>query len=265
MQKIIPTILALLATAALFFMLFQPGKSEAPARETITRVWLVNPEKEGSAFFKKQAAAWEKATGKQIYLRSATAQEALSALSGDTHVIPPDLIIGLEAGEKIYAMGYALILLDTGAPIHSPAPTSLLFSPPTPSPGPTFTPAPTPDWAALSPVLCPERMKHALPGCIVSENPVNDLQNQKARAALLTAGQAALLQTGYQAHALPRGAGVYFRFGQALSAKGASFLAFLKTENAQRGLRDHGLYSPFLPLYGSDDPLRAKIDQSIPR
>lgn len=265
MQKAISTILALLLTAALFFILLQPAEKEAGEKAAIARVWLVDTGRESSAFLKKAAVAWEKQGRGRVYLRSAAREEAEAALRGESGVLPPDLIIGLDTGEKICAMGYALILLDADALPLSPAPTSLLFSPPTPTPGPTPTLAPTPDFSGLAPILCPAQLQAALPGCRADADPLKGLKAQTARAALLTAGQALSLQTGYHAYALPEGKGACFCLGKPLSSRGKALLLFLQSEEIQRRLKENGLYSPFLPLYGDEDPLRARIDASIPR
>lgn len=265
MQKAISTILALLLTAALFFMLLQPSEKEDGKKAAIARIWLVDTGRESSAFLKKAAAAWEKQGRGRIYLRSAARAEAEAALRGESGVLPPDLIIGLDTGEKICAMGYALILPDADVLPLSPAPTSLLFSPPTPTPGPTPTLAPAPDFSGLAPILCPAQLKNALPGCQADANPLNGLKAQTARAALLTAGQALSLQTGYHAYALPEGRGAIFCLGKPLSDQGNALLSFLQSEKIQGLLKENGLYSPFFPLYGIEDPLRARIDAAIPR
>ena len=265
MKKSIPTILALLITAALFSMLFQPDAPGASGKDPIIRVWLVETEKDSAAFLRKCAAAYEKQTGKRIYLRSATREEAAHALEKNETIVPPDLIIGWDAGEKILCQGYALIFRDDSAPIWTPSPTSLLFSPPTPMPGPSPTPAPTRALSSYTGILCPRKMADRFPGSIASDQPIQDLISGKGEAALLTARQAASLAIGWQGQILPEGAGASFLYAQALSDGGQDFLAFLQSPENQEKLREYDLYSPFLLLYANENSLQGMMDRAIPR
>ena len=265
MKKSISTILALLITAALFSMLFQPDNPSASGKEPIIRVWLVETEKDSAAFLRKCAAAYEKQMGKRIYLRSATREEAARALAKNETIVPPDLIIGLDAGEKILCQGYALIFRDDSAPIWTPSPTSLLFFPPTPTPGPSPTPAPTRALSSWAGVLCPRKIADRFPGSIASDQIAQDLSAGKGNAALLTARQAASLSIGWQGQILPEGAGVCFLCARSLSPRGQDFLSFLQRPESQEMLREYDLYSPFLLLYANENSLQGMMDRAILR
>ena len=265
MKKSIPTILALLFTAALFFLLLRPETKPESGQAPITRVWLVDIESDSAAFLKKSAAAFEKQTGKRVYLRSATQEEAGQAIRGAENIVPPDLIVGLPEGENILCQGYALIFRDDSAPVFTPAPTSLLFSPPTPTPGPSPTPAPTRKLSSYEKILCPDALFPRFPGSIFTQQPLQDFSAGKGDAALLTANQASSLSVGWQGQALPEGKGILFLRGQALSERGTHFLSFLQSTDRQNSLRSWQLYSPFFPLYIHENSLRSAIDQSIPR
>ena len=265
MKKSIPTILALLITAALFCMLFAQESPDHSAQQAIIRVWLINTEQNSAAFLRKCAAAYERQTGQRIYLRSATQAEGNGAIAQAAHIVPPDLIIGVNEGEKILCQGYALVFRDDSMPVFTPAPTSLLFSPPTPTPGPSPTPAPTRQLSSYADILCPRDIAAFFPGSIASDHPAQDLTAGKGGAALLTARQASALTIGWQGQVLPDNAGIKPLYAQSLSAQGSAFLAFLQNAQSQERLREYGFYSPFFPLYVHENSLQGSIDRSIPR
>ena len=249
------------------FVLRHPGltapKEARRAPLPVVRVWITEKEAAVSAWLRKQAAAFEKATGQRVYLRTATEEEAEDARGGREGVVGPDLLIGPGAGAPVALKGYALIVRDESAAVLTPAPTSALFFRPSPTPGPSPTPPPAPDWEGLGAVLVPADWRGSLPGAVVSADPAGDLAAGKAPAALLTAGQTARLAFGFRAWAVPGNAGGINVNAKALSPPGEELLVFLRTEAAQRTLRDHGLYAVSLGLYGEEDPLRALIESSL--
>lgn len=269
MKKIIPTVWALLATAALFFtlffMLFRQDAPDHSAGSCVTRIWLVETEADCAAFLRKQAAAWAKQTGARVFLRAASQEEALGALAGAEDIVAPDLIVGLPEGECLLFRGYALIFRDDSAPVFTPAPTSLLFSPPSPSPGPSLSPAPTRCVSSFSGLLCPRDMAPLFPESIPCNDPLQDFIRGKGSAALLTARQAAQLKIGWQGQALPDGKGALPLYARGLSGQGNALLSFLMRPESQMLLRDYGLYSPLFPLYAQDASLAGSIDRSLPR
>ena len=298
MKKALRTALALLATAAVLWLLPRAWRrQDQPGRELrVCRVWLLEKEPAVATWIKALAAGYEKETGSRVYLRAATAEEAAAARAGDGAVRPDVLLYPAAAGiaapsgvqpnptdgenaaagrtdapqapgsafdsMTVALRGYALILRDDGAAVFTPAPTSALFFPPPATPGPPPSPAPSPDPASFAAVLAPEELLGAMSGTIRSQNPAGDLAAGKAKAALLTAGQAAKLPFGYRAFALPAGAGLLPVQAQAFSQEGRAFVQSLLREDSQRALRQAGLYSPLLALYGPEDPLRFLIGQS---
>lgn len=267
-KKKLLTLGALLLTAGLALLI--PHLSRAPEKADpgmrVTRVWAVECDPALTAWLRKQAAAYEKATGTRIYLRTATREEAQAAQAGQRGVVAPDLLVQEGIGQAVAYLAYALVLRDETMAITTPAPTSGLFYRPTPLPGPTVTPAPTPSPQAISAVLVPEGLTVSLPGAICSRDPLGDFSAGKAPAALLTAGQAAGLTFGYRAYALPAGNGVRTLGALAMAPEGQAFLNVLQTPEAQRALGNHGLYAvlPSLRLYdAASDPLRALIESSL--
>ena len=262
MKKMLRTGFALLLTAALLLTVKSLWKQEQPSAPgpAITRIWLLEREPAVAAWVRSFSAGYEKETGSRVYLRAAMAEEATAARTGDG--IQPDLLLYPGTGFPVALRGYALILRDDTAAVATPAPTSALFFPPPSTPGPSPTPAPTPDPASFTAVLAPEELMDAVPGTVRSHDPAGDLSRGKAKAALLTAGQAAQLTFGFRAFAVPEGAGLVSVCAQAFTPEGQRFLDALLRENSQRALRQAGLYSPFLPLYGPEDPLRRLIDDS---
>ncbi|MBQ9264332.1 MAG: hypothetical protein IJ189_09015 [Clostridia bacterium] len=264
MKKTIFTLLSLALTAALVLFLPQairPEAEAAPRKNVVLRVWVTEREPAVTAWMKKRAAAYEKAGGQRIYLRSATEQEVSGALSGEANAVLPDLLIG--SGETPIALrGYALIVRDDTAVVTTPAPTAALFFRPSPSPGPTAEPPILPDISAIGAVLAPAELAHALPGTVESADPLKDFAAGKAQSALLTAGQAAQLTTGFQAYPLPDGQGLLPVHARVFSPSGQVFLSFLQTKDSQNALTAHGLYATSSRLYAADDPIRFLIDSS---
>lgn len=263
------TLGALVLTAALVLLfprLTSPEKASIPGLR-VTRVWTVDCDPAVGAWLKRQAAAFERAQGARVYLRTATGEEAALALEKGSGVVAPDVLVQPGKGLALARLGYALILRDESAPPISPAPTSALFYKPSPPPGPASTPRPTPDPGAVGTVLCPPGLDPSLPHLCLTQDPLAAFVKGEAPAALLTAGQAAQLPWGYQAHPLPEGGGSVVYGGLALTGAGAGFLDHLKTNTAQQALAAHGLYSvlPTLRLYDpAADPLRALIERSLP-
>lgn len=266
MRKALRTLLAVCAAGVLigcFPRLLTPReRKSAPQRKTV-RVWVTEEEPAVARWLKKEAAAYEKETGRRIYLRAATEQEALSVRQRAEGTVIPDLIVETGSGEAVALRGYALFLRDDTAALPTPAPTGMLFSRPAPSPGPTPEPGPDVDVQSLSGVLAPACLMEALPGTVLSAQALSDLVSGKAAAALLTAGEGQTLGSGYRAWALPEKKGFLTVGGNALSSLGGDFIAFLRREAPQRALSAFGLYSPLLRLYDpTDDPLRAMIERS---
>ena len=254
-------LLALGVTALL--ILAVPRLTEAPEAPRdglrITRVWITETEPAASAWLRERAAAWTRATGKRVYLRSAGPDER-----NRDSAVTPDLIVSAGEGVPAALRGYALIVRDDGVSAVTPAPTSALFFRPSATPGPTAVPAPAPDMHTLSAVLSPRELMNALPGTVLSADPAADFSQGKAAAALLTAGQAEKLSVGFRAYSLPDGAGFLTVGAQAYSEDGQRFLSFLLSEGSQRALARQGLYSPYFRLYGGDDPLRGLIEAGLP-
>lgn len=264
MGKRMLTAAALLLTAALIWLipLGKEREKGAEKRTGTMLVWVTEKESAVTFWLKKQAAAFEKAAGKRVYLRKAEKQEAQDALAHRPSAVIPDLLIGPEGEEKAALRGYALFLRDDAAAALTPAPTSPLFSRPTPSPGPS-KPRPTlPPWEEMGAVLVPAEGEWAVPGAIKSADPPGDFSRGKARAALLTGGQAARLTVGYRAYPLPEGKGLLPVLARAFSQDGQAFLAFLREKEAQRALMDFGLYALKERLYPPQDPVRFLIDES---
>ena len=260
MKKLIVILVFLSLSAGLLLML--PAALSAPdEREQpflILRVWNADEEPAVHSWLRSQAKAFERETGRRVYLR---------AVSGDTldaagTALPPDALIRPD-GEWLLALrGYALILRDENASV-TPAPTGALFFRPSLTPDPTAVPLPWPEENELRAVLCPEALMNVLPGAISSVHPAADLTQGKADAAVLTPGQAAGLSMGWRAYAIPEGKGFLPVRATAYSGEGEAFLAWLRGDAAQQALGQAGLFSPRLRLYSSDDPVRHLIENSL--
>ena len=260
------TLAALLLTAALLYFVPEMGDGSGKRDRGVetTILWVNEKEKAVDRWLKSCAAAYEKETGRRVYLRAATDMETEEALGEVQGQVRPDLMIAPNAGQTVCLRGYALILRDESAAKVTPAPTSALFYKPSPEPRQDDAPAPAFDPALLTGALAPAELLPAVPGAAESRDPAADLAAGKAHAALLTAGQAAGLQVGYRAYALPEGQGFLPVQAAALTAGGQDFLSFLLRPDTQRSLRDFGLYTENagLLLYGSDDPIRQLIEGS---
>ena len=146
--------------------------------------------------------------------------------------------------------------------VATPAPTSALFFRPSPVPS-SDRPGPTlPPWADVGAVLVPKEGKDAVPGAGLSKDPPGELAAGKARAALLTPGQAARLTAGFRAYPVPEGKGLIPVRAEALTEDGQSFLLFLLREDRQDALRENGLFSLTRRLYSPEDPVRYLVDGS---
>jgi len=266
MRKAVRTLLALVAAGMLMLVLpglLSPEDHAAPPARRTVRVWITETDPAVAQWLKRQAAAWEKAAGHRVYLRAAAQEETDAAGEGASGVVPPDVIVCAGGLNPVALRGYALVVRDESAALVTPAPTGMLFSPPAASPGPSPTPGPPMDIESLAGILAPPEMAHALAGAEESVHPLRDLLSGKGRGALLTAGAAEGLGAGWQAYALPDGAGFLPVSARVLSSAGGEFAAYLRTDGAQRDLAACGLYSPALRLYDpARDPLRALIESS---
>ena len=265
MRKCFVTLAALLITAGLIYaaMTFRntvPSPS-APSLRLI-RIWIREEEPGLNGWLKKMAAEYEKQNGARVFLRRASKEEAQAVLNGETNDPAPDILVLPNAGQAIALRGFALILRDDSMRPETPKPTGALFFRPSPTPGPTLSPAPWPDADALGAVLAPAEMADRMPGTVICPDPAAQLAKGKARAALLTAGQAARLPFGFRFFSLPDGRGFLPIGADALSESGNAFLSFLLSPGCQQRLREVGLYSPTALLYSSDDPIRYWIDTS---
>ena len=261
MKKVLGTVGMLALTALLIGLLprLEGWREDEQKHFSITRVWVVEKEPAVSAWLRRRAAAFEKERGERVYLRLAAEEESDAVLRGGDGPAP-DLMILPRAGEPVALRGFALILRDEGASVPTPLPTSALFYRPTPAPQAMPSPHPTPDGREMSAVLAPRELAGAVPGAVVSLHPAEDFAAGKAKAALLTAGQAAGVKFGFRAFPVPEGAGFLPVGGQALSEAGEDFLSFLLSDASQQALSAHGLYAPGRRLYGGEDPLRALIE-----
>ncbi len=256
MKKLLVIFVFLGLSGVLLFLLPQALRAPETAEKpfTILRVWNVDGEPAVQSWLRGQARAYEKATGQRVYLRAATVRENQGLL--------PDALIQPE-GETLLALrGYALIVRDEN-PAATPAPTGALFYRPSVPPERSETPAPFPEERELGAVLCPEALLNALPGTVMSAQPAADFVRGKADAALLTPGQAAGLNTGYRAYAVPDGKGFLPVRGRAYTEAGEAFLLWLQSDAAQRSLAQAALFSTRLRLYGPDDPVRYLIEQGL--
>ena len=261
LKKLIKVLFFLSLSTGLLLLL--PAALRAPEEEAepfaILRVWIADSEIAVHSWLRGQAKAYERASGQRVYLRAASAKDALdSAAQG----LPPDALI-LPQGETLLALrGYALIL-RAGTPAVTPAPTGALFFRPSSAPEAAATPAPFPKESELRAVLCPEALMGILPGTVCSALPAADFEGGKADAALLTPGQAAKLTAGYRAFALPEGKGFLPVKARSYSEAGEAFLAWLREDTAQRALAQAGLFSPRLRLYGPGDPVRYLLEGEL--
>lgn len=260
MKKIAVTLLFLFLTAALVLLrpAAAPGRVDTDQPFSILRVWNGEKEPAVAAWLRNRTKAYEKETGKRVYLRAAAGAEL-----ADPGAFPPDLLIYPGAENAVALRGYALVVRDEQGSAVTPAPTGALFYRPPASPGPAATPAPSPDLSALGAVLAPEELMDALPGTVRSADPVGDFLKGKADAALLTPGQTAQLGSGCRTRAVPDGKGFLAVSGRSYSPEGEAFLLFLASVPSQRALGDFGLFSQSLSLYTPDDPIRWQIDASL--
>ena len=265
MKKLILMLAALLLTAGLIYQgigLWKDRSAPAEPHLRLVRVWIGEEEPGLSGWLKKAAMRFEKQTGTRVFLRRASAQEAQAVLDGEANGPNPDLLMLPNTGQTIALRGFALIVRDESTQPETPQPTGALFFRPSPSPGPSASPAPKPDLDMLGAVLVPPGMADRMPGAVISADPAAEFAQGKANAALLTAGQAARLPFGFRFFALPEGKGFLPVGATSFSESGDAFLSFLLAPGCQQPLRDAGLFSPVMPLYSPDDPIRYLIDTS---
>lgn len=262
MRKIIVTLAALLATAGLIYTVFHfpaAGKETPSAQIRLVRVWVSEREPAVWSWLRKQARQYEKATGTRVYLRAAASEKPEA--SGEE--IRPDLLISGEGREAVALRGYALFYRDDAAPGTTPVPTSLLFYRPSPPPGPSPTPRNAPEIERFSAILAPADLAAAVPGAVQSAHPLKDFTDGKGDAAILTAEQAEQLSFPTGVRPLPDGKGGIPICATAETAMGEAFLKALLSKDAQEGLAEAGLYSPFFHLYNGNDPVREVIESSL--
>lgn len=263
-KTVVVTCLALLLTAGLASLAVsgkEDGDEKSQRRIPFARVWLLDQGEDMKGWLRACCAAYEKVSGVRVYLRRASDQELESARGGKEDVPLPDLTVGGE-GVCLARRGYALILKDETAPNVSPETGGGLFFRPSPTWGPPETPAPMPENVLQGAVLVPPGLSGAVPQEIISDQPAAALAQGKAKAALLTAGEAEALPFGFRAFAVPGGKGSLPVRGEALSAAGEALLDYLLSDAAQQRLSAQGLYSPRLLLYGGDG-VRGIIEKSL--
>ena len=262
--KALLAILALALTACLgkWMLELDRAPENAPAPLKVVRVWLGDRDSALNGWIKNRAAAYEKETGRRVYLRSVRGGDLAALKQADSGAMPPDAVVSYAGGETVALRGYALIVRDETVASVTPPATGALFIRPTATPGPSPTPAAWPE--KLGAVLSPEKMMNALPGTVKSVSPADDLAAGGANAALLTPSQAARLPFGFVSFALPDGKGFAPLGAEAYSEAGSAFVEYLLTEASQRALEKYGLFSPSLRLYAPDDPLRYLIDRERP-
>lgn len=257
--KAVIMLLALALTVAVALSIPRAFNEREGERQPLRliRVWSLEKDTAVNAWLRERAAAYERQSDCRVYLRGAAEAER------EGGAVQPDVMILPGEGSTVALRGWALIVRDDTAAVATPAPTSALFIRPSAVPGPSPPPAPAPDWAHMTAVLTPAQWLDAVPGAILSADPASDLARGRARAAVLTAGQASALPFGFRAYPLP--GGFLSVGGQAMTEAGEAFLRFLRMEDAQQALKNHGLYSPVLPLYGPEDPIRSLIEGQISR
>lgn len=214
-------------------------------RPEVVRIWVADGVGEVLPWLKQAAAAYEKEHACKVYLRRASDAEYEKA------ELMPDAAVGWETGAEVAFRGYGLVVPDETAEKATPAPPSGLFQRPTQAP-PAQTPLPLAFPEDLTEIAVPEGMQALLPDGYAAKNPFQELQQGKARAALLLPSQMAKLQTGYRMH--PRGDFFVPIRGRALTEDGQHFVSFLRGEEMQRLLKKQQLFSwnPSLCLYGAE-------------
>lgn len=260
MKQVLVCGIALVMTAVL--VLLYPWMEEETLQKKqpqVLVVWAAEGEGDVSAWLKKAAAAYEKATQVRVYLRTASRAETEAALAGKEENVLPDAVVAKGAGVPLLCRGYVLAVKDAEADHATPAPTPALFFRPTATPAPA-TPAPAPFPEELSRVALPAEMAGVLKGGYEANSPAAELQHGKAEGALLTPGQAQALPFGWQGHV--RGDLFVPVEGRALTEEGQRFLSFLRGEKAQRLLCDRKLFSwdAGLSLYGPETPLLHQME-----
>ena len=262
MRKILVTLTALLATAALAHSLVHFPARTFSAPDThlrLIRVWAAEQEPALWSWLRKEAARFEKETGARVYLRAAPMDSA-SSFDG---LVPPDLMISTHGGETVALQGFALFFRNEGAPNVAPRPTSFLFVQPSPTPTPALFPEPTNSARRFSAVLTSMPFLHTVSNAILSSNPLRDLIDGKGDAAILTVSQAEQLpfQAGMQP--LPGRSGFRSICARASSSGGETFLRHLLGTSSQRALADVGLFSPLFRLYHGVNPWRETIENIL--
>lgn len=242
--------------------LLQPERIKKETDVGILRVWIGTEGAAASPWLRKQAAAYERQGGQRVYLRTATAAEIQAAEENGADLVP-DLIVSATGSTLLARQGYALIVRREGTVPSTPAPTSALFYPPSPSPGAAPTPAAVPEAEAVGPIAGSRELALRMENLQPCADPAAEIRAGRYDAAMLTAAQAGTLPFGYQAYGL-KNAWLPL-MAQTMTEDGAQFAAFLLTDAAQQALRESGLFaaSAGLRLYGEQDSLRALIESAI--
>lgn len=250
--------LVLMAGLAVFAPGLMHGESGRTAEKELIVVWMNKADGDAGAWLKKAAAAFEKKTGKRVYLRYAS-QEERERLQNRGEIFP-DVVTGGEKGAVLAMCGWALIVPDASNVSVTPAPSPALFIRPTAVPqndAPSSTPVPL----SVKNVAVPPEMTGRISGAYVSENPLSDVLNGKADGALLSPRQAAQMKNGYTWSV----GGEYFLpiRGEAYTDNGQQFLAFLRSMEGQRLLVSQRLFSwdASCYLYGAENSLLFQMDR----
>ena len=261
MKRVFTCALALLMTAALaaLYPFLEEGEG-MPEEEKTVVVWMQSVEDGGASFLKKAASAYEKETKNRVYLRTCSKDEAENVLAGVAAVVP-DMMVLEERGVPIFCRGYVLVVPDAENMQPTAPPAPALFQRPTATPA-LSTPPPRPFPDKLEKVALPSVFEGAVEGGYVSETPLSDLTNKKAKAALLTPPQVLQMQGEYQVHV--RGDFFLPVMGLAMTETEEDFLAFLLSLPVQEMLKEQKLFSAYrnLSLYSPDTPLLSQMENA---
>ncbi len=246
--------------------LLNPTEEKAEDGIPLVRVWVIDDTIGVTGWLKKRVAAFEKANRVRVYLRSATFDEAtaLDAVLPDVIVFPQSALSANSV--PVCKMGYTLAVRDDTVLVATAAPTSALFTRPTPAPQTTAVPEEKPfDVAELSAVLLPLALAQSYPHPLVSDQVYADFVNGKAPAAVITAAQALKLPFGYRAYPVADGWTdlTYHATTPHDGELARMFVSYLLGEDAQRTLAAYGLFSvnPNWLIYQAEDVPHGVIER----
>lgn len=258
MKRVLACLASLVLTAVLLAGLpYGHEKEGTQAQNTyILRVWVPQGQVDLQAWLKQAAAMYEKESGRRVYIRTATAEE----MENKEGAVLPDVMAGTAAGIPVAYRGYALVMPDAEGEKATPSPPPGLFVRPTlaPSTEPKES-APFPDEPET--VALPPEMQHVYPRGYVASNPLQELVQGKAAAALLSPRQMEETAMGYR---MDSGKVYFLAFHtRGLSEEGEAFLSFLRSESAQQLLAGQLLFSwnPGLCLYGAERITLYRMEQ----